>query len=89
MSGLRSDYAVGSAGDHFTIQDSVAGRDGLDSLYGVERIRFSDGEILDLTATSAPAAIPVALLEVSDAPPRPIEEVFLTVPDPGAAWTDF
>jgi len=84
MAGLRADYAIAAEGDHFTITDSVAGRDGVDTLYGVERIRFSNGEILDLTAPAAPAAFLEALLDHHGPAVRPIDDVFLTVSD----WND-
>jgi hypothetical protein len=32
-----------------TITDNTAGRDGVDTLYGVEHVRFSDGGVMNLT----------------------------------------
>lgn len=89
MSGLRSDYVVTAGGDHFTIQDNVGGRDGLDSLYVVERIRFSDGEILDLTAPPGPSASLAALFDSPEAPHGPVGDIFLTAPDSGGVWDGF
>ncbi|WP_028626486.1 peroxidase family protein [Metapseudomonas resinovorans] len=41
--GLASDYSVvANADGSFTVTDSVAGRDGIDRLTNIERIRFSD-----------------------------------------------
>ena len=59
MTGLQSDYAIASGGGYFSITDSVAGRDGLDILYGVERVRFADGTVVEL---GAPAPAPPAAL---------------------------
>ncbi|GAA0637262.1 calcium-binding protein [Brevundimonas lenta] len=55
MSGVRADYQINGGSSTWTITDLVAGRDGTDSLLSIERIRFSDGSILDLTAPAAPA----------------------------------
>ena len=89
MSGLRADYTVQAGAGYIIIGDSVVGRDGVDTLYSVERIRFSDGEIMDVTP---PAAVPAALDVLFAAPvglaPR-IDDVPLLVPDPGSGWSDF
>jgi len=87
MSGVRADYTIQAGADFITIGDSVVGRDGIDTLYGVERIRFSDGEIYDLTPSAAPA-IPESLLEAPRAPAGPIDDIFLTLPDSRAGWHD-
>lgn len=91
MSGLQSDYAVNAGAGYHSISDSVAGRDGLDILYGVERIRFSDGTVLDLTAAPAPAASSAleVLLEAPAGLAARTDDLLLTVPDPGSAWNDF
>ncbi|MCS6625172.1 hypothetical protein N0B44_19850 [Roseibacterium beibuensis] len=89
MAGLRADYTIHAVPGGFTIVDSVGGRDGIDTLYDVERIRFSDGEILDPTAPAAPSAIPEALLNGPEASFRPMDDIALTVADPGSAWNDF
>ena len=89
MSGLRADYTVQAGAGYVIIGDSVAGRDGIDTLYGVERIRFSDGEILDVTP---PGALPAALDVLFEAPPGlapRLDDVPLTLPDPGGDWSDF
>jgi serralysin len=57
MSGARADYTVaaGASPDQYTITDSVGGRDGIDSLSGVERVRFSDGSTVLLSELVAPS----------------------------------
>lgn len=91
MSGLMSDYVINAGAGYHSISDTVAGRDGLDILYGVERIRFSDGTVLDLTAAPA-QALPAALDVLLEAPAglaARLDDLPLTAPDPGAAWNDF
>lgn len=44
--GLRSQYQIASTGaERFTLTDTVAARDGVDALYQVQRIQFSDALI--------------------------------------------
>jgi Ca2+-binding RTX toxin-like protein len=91
MSGLMSEYVVSQGAGYFSVTDTVAGRDGLDILYGVERIRFSDGAVLDLTASPA-QALPPALDVLLEAPvglAARMDGLPLTAPDPGAVWNDF
>lgn len=90
MSGLPSDYVINAGAGYHSISDSVAGRDGLDILYGVERVRFSDGTVLDLTAAPAPAASSAleVLLEAPVGLAARADDLLLTVPDPGSAWND-
>lgn len=57
MTGLQSDYAIAAGSGYFSITDNIAGRDGLDILYGVERVRFADGTIVELAAAPAPAPV--------------------------------
>ena len=57
MTGLRSEYTldtVTTSSGLFHITDTVAGRDGADSLFYVERIVFSDGEVYTVPAPAAP-----------------------------------
>lgn len=49
FSGVRADYTVALTLDGFQVTDNTAGRDGVDQLMGIERIRFSDGETVILT----------------------------------------
>ena len=90
MSGVQSDYVISEGAGFYSISDNVAGRDGLDTLYDVERIRFSDGTVLDLTA-AAPAAD--AALEILSRPPDAADaragDMPLTLPDPWSPWHDF
>ncbi|MEM7309699.1 MAG: hypothetical protein AAF682_23690 [Planctomycetota bacterium] len=48
--GPRADYEVETAGGTTTVRDRVAGRDGVDTLRGVELLRFEHGEELRLAA---------------------------------------
>jgi Ca2+-binding RTX toxin-like protein len=48
FSGVRTDYTVGVTLDGYQVTDNTAGRDGVDQLIGIERIRFSDGETVAL-----------------------------------------
>ena len=63
LSGTQAQYAILElASGGFRITDSVGGRDGVDTLTGVEQVRFSDGSTLALTPALAPpvAAAPDA-----------------------------
>jgi glucose/arabinose dehydrogenase len=42
FAGSASQYSVTSPGNTVVVSDSIAGRDGIDTLIGVERLRFSD-----------------------------------------------
>ena len=90
MSGVQSDYVITQGAGFYSISDNVAGRDGLDTLYEVERIGFSDGTVRDLTA-AAPAAD--AALEILSRPPDAADaragDMPLTLPDPWSPWHDF
>lgn len=63
MSGLASDYVITWSGGFATVSDTTAGRDGVDTLYGVEHLRFSDGGIVNLTPPAAPAALAALLAD--------------------------
>ena len=93
MSGLQSDYAVNAGAGYHSISDSVAGRDGLDILYGVERIRFSDGTVMDLTAPPAPGPLAFEIPEALSREPAGLvartDDFALTLPDPWSPWNDF
>ncbi|NJC42275.1 Ca2+-binding RTX toxin-like protein [Brevundimonas alba] len=89
FSGLMGEYTVQAVNGHYVVTDTVAGRDGVDTLFGIEQIRFGNGDVLDLTAPAAPAFIPEALLEAPRGPMAPVDDVFLTVHDPAAAWNGF
>lgn len=60
LSGVRANYTVvaGASPGQYQITDSVAGRDGVDQLNGIERVRFSDGTTALLSDLVAPAAAP-------------------------------
>ncbi|WP_305791096.1 Calx-beta domain-containing protein, partial [Dolichospermum sp. UHCC 0352] len=44
-SGTYSQYQITSSGGVFTITDSVNNRDGIDTLYGIQKVQFSDQTI--------------------------------------------
>jgi len=58
LSGLLADYGIEDlGGGQYRITDGVGGRDGIDLLNGVERVRFSDGStalLTDLVSSAAP-----------------------------------
>ena len=57
LSGLQADYTIESlGGDRYRVTDNTAGRDGIDTLTGVEQLRFANGGVLTLSgAAPAPA----------------------------------
>jgi Ca2+-binding RTX toxin-like protein len=71
-SGKAADYTIGHSGSQLTVADSVAGRDGTDSLVNVEFLKFAEttvatsalalkqGEPAVLSAAGSPATAPVA-----------------------------
>ena len=56
LRGVRADYAITAVEGGWRVTDSVAGRDGTDTLSGVESLRFSDGTVMVLGQPGAPAA---------------------------------
>ncbi|BAY24884.1 Na-Ca exchanger/integrin-beta4 [Calothrix sp. NIES-2100] len=63
-SGTRSQYQVTSSGGVYTVTDSVANRDGIDKLYDLERIQFSDQTLtLDAPPSITLAVSPSSVLE--------------------------
>ncbi|WP_219907620.1 Calx-beta domain-containing protein [Aphanothece hegewaldii] len=58
--GNRSQYSWTNNGGVFTITDSVANRDGIDTLYGIQNLRFSDQ-----TVTIAPVEVELAINNVT------------------------
>jgi Ca2+-binding RTX toxin-like protein len=57
MQGLQADYTVVAVDGGWRVTDLTAGRDGVDLLYGVESLRFSNGAVVSL-ASLAPAPAP-------------------------------
>ncbi|RZJ44965.1 MAG: hypothetical protein EON86_02345, partial [Brevundimonas sp.] len=49
LSGIAADYQIAYGAGFATITDATAGRDGVDMVYGIEQVRFSDGTVLTLT----------------------------------------
>ncbi|WP_242046789.1 Calx-beta domain-containing protein [Calothrix parietina] len=63
-SGTRAQYQVTSSGGVYTVTDTVAGRDGIDKLYDLERIQFSDQTLtLDVPSSITLAVSPSSVLE--------------------------
>jgi Ca2+-binding RTX toxin-like protein len=63
LQGVRADYVITAVPGGWRVVDSVAGRDGTDTLFGMEILRFSDGGALALgTPPAAPAAEVMPLL---------------------------
>ncbi|NJC41816.1 Ca2+-binding RTX toxin-like protein [Brevundimonas alba] len=91
VSGVAADYSVVFSGGGFIVTDSVAGRDGVDILFDIERIRFSDGTYMDLTppAPSPAAALLEQTLAVLDAPAglaTRTDDIALTLPHASSDW---
>ena len=59
FSGERSQYVVEQHNGFITVMDSVAGRDGTDTLYDIEELRFDGGEGEDVDLET-PNRVPVA-----------------------------
>src|SRR5262249_15381771 len=54
--GRRADFVVSGSHANFTVADGVAGREGTDTLYNVEYVKFDDGtySVADLLGNQAP-----------------------------------
>jgi len=63
LSGVQADYTITYSDGAVSVLDNTTGRDGHDTLYGVERIRFSDGSVLELAPSAAPAALQALLAD--------------------------
>jgi VCBS repeat-containing protein len=57
LTGLKDDYLIEQIDGGWRVTDRTAGRDGVDLLYGIETLRFGDGQTLSLTAPAAVALI--------------------------------
>ncbi|RZJ44652.1 MAG: tandem-95 repeat protein, partial [Brevundimonas sp.] len=57
LTGLFDQYLIEQIDGGWRITDRVAGRDGVDLLYGIEAVRFGDGRVLSATPVSAQAAM--------------------------------
>jgi Ca2+-binding RTX toxin-like protein len=56
LRGVQANYSITAIDGGWRVVDTVAGRDGTDTLLGVERIRFSDGTVLVLGPAPVAAA---------------------------------
>lgn len=56
LSGVRADYVFATTGSGYQVTDTIADRDGVDQLAGVENVRFSDGTMVALADLVAPAS---------------------------------
>lgn len=82
LTGGRDDYLLEQVDGGWRVTDRIGGRDGVDLLYGIETLRFGNGQTLSLDSLAAPA------LAVSDKETGP--QVLPVEPDPvdhGARWT--
>lgn len=70
LTGLRDDYLIEQIDGGWRVTDQVAGRDGVDLLYGIETVRFGDGQTL-----SDPAAA-VGLTTAKDGGTLVLPELF-------------
>lgn len=53
----RADYAASKLSDRIIVTDRIANRDGVDTLVFIERIKFTDGDLVfDVVGARAPAA---------------------------------
>lgn len=60
-SGNRGDYLITAVGNAYTIADSVSGRDGTDTLTGIEKLLFADVTSMNLGSNNLPTlAVPPA-----------------------------
>jgi Ca2+-binding RTX toxin-like protein len=57
LTGLKDDYLIEQIDGGWRVTDQTAGRDGVDLLYGIETLRFGDGQTLSLTAPAAAASV--------------------------------
>ena len=76
LTGLRDDYLIEQIEGGWRITDRVEGRDGVDLLYGMESVRFGDGQ--SLSSTPAPAAVVAAALADKDLGPQVQPDLFDT-----------
>ncbi len=91
FSGSRSDYAFAGTADELGVNDSVADRDGADTVRNVEFVRFADGtyttaELLlppNLSPTDISIASPVASLAENTATAARIKVGDISVTDDG------
>ncbi|RZJ97842.1 MAG: calcium-binding protein [Brevundimonas sp.] len=57
LQGLRANYTFTAIDGGWRVVDAVAGRDGTDTLLGIEGVRFSDGTVLVLDSLLPAAAV--------------------------------
>ena len=97
LQGLQADYSVVAVDGGWRVTDLTAGRDGVDLLYGVESVRFSNGAVVSLASLAStpaseikdtgPQVLPGAddILQVETAPlfPAGHGDRMLVLEDPG------
>lgn len=59
-SGNIADYGIGIVGDKVVLTDTVANRDGVDTLTGIEELFFDDGSIIVANLPKAPTSFQVS-----------------------------
>jgi VCBS repeat-containing protein len=57
LTGLKDEYLIEQIDGGWRVTDLTADRDGVDLLYGIESLRFGNGETLSLTAPAPAAAL--------------------------------
>ncbi|QDH72526.1 Ig-like domain-containing protein [Brevundimonas sp. M20] len=65
LTGLRDDYLLEQIDGGWRVTDRISNRDGVDVLYGIETLRFGDGQTFDLTA---PATNVIAGMDKASGP---------------------
>lgn len=68
LSGVAADYQIAYGAGFVTVTDSIAGRDGVDTLYGIEQLRFGDGSVVTLTPPSPAPGMPFGGDKAGDLP---------------------
>ncbi|WP_439472329.1 beta strand repeat-containing protein [Brevundimonas sp.] len=66
LQGVRANYVFTRIEGGWRVVDSVAARDGTDTLLGIEAVRFANGEVLVLSSLIPPAATPEVMARMSD-----------------------
>lgn len=104
LQGLQADYTVEAVEGGWRVTDLTAGRDGVDLMFGVESVRFSNGAVVSLetlagaAAGSAKEAGPQVLPGLDDDlmivdrvglfPPEPGDSRMLVLEDPAVIGPD-
>jgi Ca2+-binding RTX toxin-like protein len=63
LTGMKDDYLIEQIDGGWRVTDRVEGRDGVDLMYGIENLRFGDGQTLSLTAPAASIAAAALMMD--------------------------